>query len=220
MIEEGTKSSFQVTTKIPFQTRSVSPKDLLELPPIFNHYIAHSVISFRLEPIDIDFFEGLLKTTYAHELPFIVATTTPTPPITESEDLKEIVIGYAYATPWRPNYAAYRHTVEISIYVNPQYVSAGAGSALMDGLMAALRTTRVRDPTTENFIRNDVNLEQSNGPGSIHQVLVIMSLDPEGKEGGLEKFYARWGFERIGHMKRVGYKFGRWIDVLMLQVSL
>ncbi|KAJ3562502.1 hypothetical protein NP233_g9532 [Leucocoprinus birnbaumii] len=173
----------------------------------------------------------VLNTTYAHDLPFLVATTLAPPASSDSEvegvAAVEKVIGYAYAFPWRASYRAYRHTVEISIYVDPAYQSVGAGSALMDALIAALRATRVRDPTNPNASTGDEGetedpLELPDGTGRVREVLSIMSLDTEGRDGGygLANFYSKWGFEQIGHMKRVGYKFGRWIDVLMLQVSL
>lgn len=218
-------------TKLSLQTRRVSLGDLPSLPPIFNHTITNGVTSFRLEPIGIDFFEDILNATYAHDLPFFVATTLPPPASSDVEDdgvaTVEKVIGYAYAMPWRPSYRAYRHTVEISIYIGPEYHSVGAGSALMDALMAALRMTRVRDPTNPEASTGGEGeiedlMEKPDGTGRIREVLSIMSLDTEGRDGGygLVNFYNKWGFEQIGQMKRVGYKFGRWIDVLILQVSL
>jgi L-amino acid N-acyltransferase YncA len=217
-------------TQFTLKTRTVSPVDLPSLPPIFNYTIINSVISFRLEPVDISFFTDVLNTTCSHNLPFLVATmlTAPNTPDNEADIAVENVIGYAYAMPWRPSYRAYRHTVEISIYIDPEYQCVGAGSALMDALMAALRITRVDDPMVPGPVASTVNkgevdlLEQPNGTGRIKEVMSVMSLDTEGRDGGygLVKFYSRWGFEQIGHMKRVGYKFGRWIDVLILQVSL
>jgi phosphinothricin acetyltransferase len=224
---EATALANQSMAKVSLQTRRVSLGDLPSLPPIFNHVISNSVISFRLSPLGVDFYEDILNTTYAHDLPFLVATTL-TPPTISDKDTEgvasvEQVVGYAYAIPWRASYRAYRHTVEISVYVHPQYQSVGVGAALMDALVAALRTTRVRDPTLpETDIRGDEELERPDGTGRIREVLCIMSLDTEGRDGGygLVKFYSRWGFEQIGHMKRVGFKFERWIDVLILQVSL
>ncbi|KAF9442300.1 hypothetical protein P691DRAFT_624546, partial [Macrolepiota fuliginosa MF-IS2] len=205
-----------------FSTRQATTKDLPLLPSIFNHYIIHSVISFRLEPINVDFFETVYASTTARGLPFVVVTT----PTTGGE---QNVIGYAYASPYRPGYDAYRHTVEISVYVDHRYHSVSAGTALMDALMGALRTARVPEPTRfpsklEEAPRDvaDDSVVNSERTGRVRQVLAIMSLDAEGRDGGhgLEKFYARWGFEKVGSLRSVGFKFGRWIDVSMLQVSL
>ncbi|KXN84169.1 Phosphinothricin N-acetyltransferase [Leucoagaricus sp. SymC.cos] len=186
--------------------RRASLGDLPSLPPIFNHCIENTVISFRLSPIGVDFFEDILNTTCAHDLPFFVATTlaSPTEPSTDVEGILvvENVIGYAYAMPWRASYAAYRHTIEISIYVHPEYQSVGAGTALMDTLMTALRTTRVRDPTANPDMVKDCDdddggLEKADGTGRIREVLVIMSLDIEGRDGGL-------GFILGGDLKGLG----------------
>ena len=48
-----------------------------------------------------------------------------------------------------------------------------------------------------------------------------MAVDDESPGGGYElrDWYDRWGFVQVGHMKNVGFKFGRWLDVLILQAS-
>lgn len=223
--------------RVALHTRPATPADLPSLPAIFNHYIVHSVISFRLNPVNADFYENVYTDTTCRGLPFLVATTSSPPllgsdfgehtdgNIGESEPTEgeERVIGYAYALPFRPAYTAYRHTVEISIYIHHQYHSVGVGSVLMDVLMSALRTTCVPDPTQGvDTTSGEADVERPDGTGRIRQVLSVMSLDTEGRDGGqgLERFYGRWGFGRVGCMKSVGFKFGRWIDVLILQVTL
>lgn len=200
--------------------RSATHHDLHFLPAIFNHYITQTVISFRLKPVDIGFFETIWEDTRNSGLPFFISCIRTPAEHKEADVEEETVIGYAYALPFRSSYPAYRYTVEISIFIHPEYHSQGGGSALMDALLGALRTARVLDPTLP-LDRGDV-VEEVDGPGRVRQVLSVMSLDPKGRDDGhgLENFYARWGFERTGYLKKVGYKFGMWIDVIFLQVTL
>lgn len=198
--------------------RPAVQRDLHFLPAIFNHYITHTVVSFRLKHVDVAFYEGVWEDTRKSGLPFFVSFTRSASEGTGG-GTREDLIGYTYALPFRGSYPAYRHTVEISIFIHPEYHSLGVGSALMDTLMDALRMTQVPDPT----LSLDSNgVAEEGEPGRIHQVLVVMSLDPNGRDNGhgLENFYGRWGFERVGHLKRVGYKFAMWIDVLILQVTI
>jgi hypothetical protein len=47
-------------------------------------------------------------------------------------------------------------------------------------------------------------------------------VDEEGWKGGLglRDWYVNWGFTEVGRMKGVGWKLGRWVDVVMLQLEL
>lgn len=100
--------------------------------------------------------------------------------------------GYAYTTPFhvRP---AYRFTVENAVYVAHDAARRGIGKALMEGLVDHARLT-----------------------GRHRMIAVIGDSDNAGSIG-LHEFF---GFRHIGVLEKVGYKFERWIDVVMMQLDL
>jgi phosphinothricin acetyltransferase len=101
------------------------------------------------------------------------------------------VAGYAYARQWRER-AAYRNSVEASIYLDPSLTGKGIGSALFGALLTELRTRGFRT------------------------VIGGVSLPNEASVALLEKF----GLRPVAHFKEVGYKFDRWIDVGYWQLML
>ena len=98
------------------------------------------------------------------------------------------VVGYAYAVPFRKR-PAYRYVVKNSIYVHPDHLHAGVGRKLLSGLIDACAAA--------GFRQMIAYIESSNEPSlALHEV---------------------FGFMRVGYLKSVGYKFGRWTDSVMLQ---
>ena len=102
------------------------------------------------------------------------------------------IAGYAYATAYRSR-VAYRHTVEDSVYVDPGCVRRGAGRALLAAVIAACETLGYR------------------------QMVAVI--------GGREtipsiRLHEALGFAHAGILPAVGFKFGRWIDILLMQRTL
>lgn len=102
------------------------------------------------------------------------------------------VCGYAYAAPFRPR-SAYRHTVEDSIYVAPSQNHRGVGSALLGEL-----------------------IEQCTVLGYRQMVAVI---GDSGNRASIRLHEAQ-GFRHAGLMQAVGFKFGRWVDSVIMQRPL
>jgi phosphinothricin acetyltransferase len=97
---------------------------------------------------------------------------------------KERVIGYTYASRWKER-SAYRYSVETGTYIDSDFVGKGIGTVLKGELLKALRGT------------------------SIHSVLCGIALPNQASIALCEKF----GFVKVGHLKEVGHKLGRWVDV-------
>jgi L-amino acid N-acyltransferase YncA len=144
--------------------------------------------------------------TAVEEMPYFVAV--------DSLDEK-LVLGYCYAGEFRGNMHAYDHTAELSIFINPEHQKRGCGTMLMEALLDGLRKRNPRGQGDEERVREPVK-------GEIRNLLAIMSVDGEGWKGGegLRDWYVRWGFEEKGRMEKVGWKLGRWIDVVILQLKL
>jgi L-amino acid N-acyltransferase YncA len=102
------------------------------------------------------------------------------------------IIGYAYAGAFRER-PAYNCTVEDSIYLAPQAVGHGVGRALLAELIARCTET------------------------GYTQMLAVI-----GDSGNLASIglHRAMGFEDVGVLRNVGHKFGRYLDVVILQKSL
>jgi L-amino acid N-acyltransferase YncA len=101
------------------------------------------------------------------------------------------VIGYAYYGPFRPR-AAYHDTVESTIYLSQESVGKGFGRALYAKLIESIRGRGFRE------------------------VIGVVAL-PNPQSIALHK---AMGFAEVGVLKRVGYKFERYIDVGLWQLSI
>jgi L-amino acid N-acyltransferase YncA len=102
------------------------------------------------------------------------------------------VIGYAYAGAYRPR-PAYRFTVENSVYLQPAIQRRGIGRQLLQRLIA-----------------------ESEQRGYRQMIAVIGDSCNAGSIG----VHRRCGFEMIGTHPDVGFKFGRWLDTVMMQRAL
>jgi len=94
------------------------------------------------------------------------------------------ILGYAYSSKYRER-SAYRYTAELTIYMKNGEEGKGLGAELM---------RRV--------------IEETRG-GGIHTLISAIAIPNERSVAIHEKF----GFEKAGHLKDVGFKFDRWIDV-------
>ena len=102
------------------------------------------------------------------------------------------VAGYCYATPFRPR-PAYRFTLENSVYVAHDLHRRCIGQALLAELIARCEAGRWR------------------------QMIAVMGDRANAGSIGL---HARMGFRHIGTLSNIGFKFGRWVDVVMMQREL
>lgn len=102
------------------------------------------------------------------------------------------ILGYALVTPWKQK-RAYRFTVENSIYLGPAATGKGLGRVLLAEL-----------------------IQRSTAAGLKEMIAVIAD---QGAEASLV-LHEQFGFHEIGRMGRVGYKFERWLGIVMMQLSL
>jgi L-amino acid N-acyltransferase YncA len=102
------------------------------------------------------------------------------------------VVGYAYAGPYRPR-PAYRFTVENSLYLQPAIHRRGIGIQLLQGLIAECEARGYR------------------------QMIAVIG---DSANAGSIGVHARTGFQMIGTHPHVGFKFGRWLDTVMMQRAL
>lgn len=159
--------------------------DSARLAEIYNHYVAHDVATFETEPVSDDAMWARIEALQARGLPWLVA-----------EDGGRIV-GYAYAGPYRDR-AAYRHTLESSIYLDPELRRGGWGTALYTELLSRLRS-----------------LEGSEH-APVRSVMGVLALPHPGSVA----LHERLGFRHVGTIEQAGLKLDRWIDVGIWQLLL
>lgn len=102
------------------------------------------------------------------------------------------VVGYAYAAPYRPR-PAYRFTVEDSVYVRADCTGQGIGRSLLHELLTRCERWGAR------------------------QMIAVIGDSGNAASIGV---HAAAGFVHLGTLRDVGWKFGRWLDVVLMQRAL
>jgi L-amino acid N-acyltransferase YncA len=102
------------------------------------------------------------------------------------------VVGYAYAGAYRPR-PAYRFTVENSVYLEPAIQRRGIGLQLLQRLIGECEARGYR------------------------QMIAVIG---DSANAGSIAVHTRCGFQMIGTHPNVGFKFGRWLDTVMMQLAL
>lgn len=160
--------------------RTAVTGDLPAIREIYAHHVLHGTGTFEEDPPDLDEMTARFAAVLKHRLPWLVA------------DMDGRVLGYAYATPFRPR-SAYRFTVEDSVYVAPDAQRVGVGDSLLTELIARCEAQGLK--------RLLAVIGDSGNLGSI----------------GLHQ---RCGFTHQGLLTRVGLKFDRWLDVVLMERRL
>ncbi len=162
------------------RVRAAGPDDLPAIAGIFAYYVTHSVATFEETPPTVRDWEHKLAGLRELALPFLVAETGAG------------VAGYAYASPWRPK-PAYRHTVEDSVYLAPDWTGKGLGRLLLSALLQRCAQAGAR------------------------QVIAVIADNGEGASAALHR---ACGFTDAGRLASVGFKHGRWVDTVLMQCDL
>ncbi|ORC45848.1 GNAT family N-acetyltransferase [Burkholderia sp. A27] len=162
------------------QLRDATEADLPTIQAIYAHHVLTGVASFEETPPSVDDLRTRLASVRSHGLPYMVA------------EIDGEVAGYCYATPYRPR-AAYRNTIEDSIYVSDAYRGRGLGRVLLQALIE--------------------RCEQ----GPWRQMVAVIA---DGGSGGSLSLHTQLGFELTGTLKAVGFKHGRWLDTTLMQRTL
>jgi L-amino acid N-acyltransferase YncA len=154
-------------------------EDLPQLLEIYNHILLHTTAVYEYEPHTLDMRRQWFETKQQQGLPVFVA----------EED--GLVLGFSSFGPFRA-WAAYKYSVENSVYVKADCRGKGIGRLLLSPLIEAAK--------------------------SLEMHTIIASIDAT-NEASL-KLHKSFGFEEVAHFKQVGYKFDRWLDLKFLQLVL
>ncbi|CAN7450193.1 GNAT family N-acetyltransferase [Phenylobacterium sp. LjRoot219] len=164
----------------PLLIRAATEADAAALAAIYGHHVLHGFGTFEEVPPAPAEMDHRRRAIVQHGLPYLVA-----------EEAGQ-VLGYAYAAPFRAR-AAYRYTVEDSVYIAPDATGRGLGRALLSAVLTACEAMGLR------------------------QALAVIGDSENAASIGLHRAL---GFEPAGVGRNVGYKHGRWVDIVWMQKAL
>lgn len=153
--------------------RTAEINDLNEILDIYNYEVENGISTLDLH-----------KKTYDEQKIWFDAHNKENHPLIVAEKDGR-VLGYASLSPYREK-EAYKTTVELSVYVSPDFRKIGVATALMKEIIA--------------LAKNDENT---------HTVVSVITSGNAASCALHEKF----GFTFCGTIKRVGKKFGRFLDI-------
>ncbi len=151
--------------------RNASTRDAAAIAGIYNPFVSNSVVTFEEEPLSVDAMAERISTVTAG-YPWVVA------------EKDSAIVGYAYASRFDVR-AAYRYSVETTVYVDPAHAGRGTGSKLYRALLDDLILRETRCAIARIALPNDQSV-------ALH-----------------EKF----GFVKVAELREIGYKLDRWVDV-------
>lgn len=152
--------------------RDALPADAAAIAEIYNHYVNNTIITFEGRPVSPSEIDERIQEVQSLSLPWLIA------------ELHHEIVGFAYAGKWKER-AAYRFSVEVTVYVSPDRIRHGIGLQLYNRLLPELKAK------------------------GVHAAMAGIALPNDASVGLHEKS----GFEKVAHFKEVGFKFDRWIDV-------
>ncbi len=168
------------------RVREATTEDAVAVQAIYAHHVRHGVGTFEEDPPDAA--EIITRMGRGHWIVAYHGTEA-----VGAEVLGAEVLGYAYHAPYHRR-SAYRRTVESSVYVRPDAVGRGVGSALLGALVEHARASGYEQ------------IVAAVGGGDANPASIAL--------------HERHGFVRAGTLREVGVKFGRRLDVVFLQLAL
>ena len=159
--------------------REAIEDDLPQVLSIYNDIILHTTAVYDYEPHTLEMRKHWFETKKEQGFPVFVAE--------ENKNIR----GFSSIGPFRA-WAAYKYSVENSIYVAASERGKGIGKLLIPPLIGATRKL------------------------GLHTI--IASIDAN-NEPSL-RLHKSFGFEEVAHFKEVGWKFDRWLDLKFLQLMV
>ena len=159
--------------------RDAIESDLSQMLSIYNDIILHTTAVYDYEPHSLEMRKQWFETKKQQGFPVYVV----------EEDGE--IFGFSSIGPFRA-WAAYKYSVENSVYVAAEQRGKGVGKLLIPPLIGA--TKRL----------------------GLHTI--IASIDTT-NEASL-RLHKSFGFEEVAHFKQVGWKFERWLDLKFLQLII
>jgi L-amino acid N-acyltransferase YncA len=162
--------------------RPADEGDLDAITAIYADAVRNGTSSYELEPPSRAEMGTRFAALAMGGYPYLVA-----------ENGRGVLMGYAYAGPFRPR-PAYRFMVEDSIYIDPGAKGRGLGALLLSRLIGATAALGFR------------------------QVVAVIG---DGRpDSASVRLHEKMGFRHAGTLEGSGYKHGRWLDTVFMQLEL
>ena len=165
---------------MPLTVRPARTADVLAITRIYAEAVRHGTASFEIDPPAEAEIARRQRTLRDAGYPYLAA------------ELDGAVVGFAYAGPYRSR-AAYRWSVEDSVYVAPAAFRRGVGGALLARLIAECEARGFR------------------------QMIAVIGDSAQTPSIELHRLA---GFRLVGTLENVGFKSGRWLDSVLMQRAL
>lgn len=151
--------------------------DISSITSIYSYYVLNSTCTFEVVPPTIEDMTSRRDDVLKKQLPYLVG------------EVNQSIVGYAYCNWFKPR-AAYRFSVEISIYLDRNECEKGYGRQLLNALIQAAELVGVRK--------------------------MIAGIADSANEKSI-RLHRAAGFSHVGTLKSCGWKFNRWIDITLME---
>ncbi|MER6579174.1 N-acetyltransferase family protein [Nonomuraea sp. NPDC001023] len=172
--------------------RDLTEADLPAVTAIYAHYVTGGVATFDETPPGAEEWRAKAAALAAAGLPFLVAQDDSADSGADGGPVSGAITGYAYLSQYRPK-PAYRHSLEDSIYLAPGSTGRGLGRLLLGELVRRASATDAR---------------------------TLIAVIADGGDPASLRLHAAFGFQEAGRLSNVGFKHGRWIDTVLMQLDL
>jgi L-amino acid N-acyltransferase len=159
--------------------RNASDKDLPFILDIYNDAIINTTAVYDYKPHTLEMRRNWFDDKIKNKIPVLVAET------------RQRVSGFASYGAFRA-WAAYKYSVEHSVYVHQDFRRRGIAKQLLKALIEQATSQEIHTMIAGIDASNNISIE----------------------------LHRQFGFEPAGCVKQAGYKFGRWLDLLFMQLIL
>lgn len=153
--------------------RDARVSDAGQIARIYNHYVLNTVVTFEEKAVPEIEMASRISDVQGLGLPWIVV-----------EDADGIIIAYAYAARWKTR-AAYRYSVEVTVYTDPELRGQGLGTLVYGALFERLASAGIHAAVGGICLPNDASV-------ALHE---------------------KMGMKQIARFNEIGFKAGQWLDV-------
>jgi L-amino acid N-acyltransferase len=167
------------SAETPIYIREAAASDLQAILDIYNDAILNTTSVYNYEPHTIAMRQEWFDQKQQAQLPVLVA------------EQNGIVIGFSTYGPFRA-WAAYKYSVEVSVYIHPDYRGRGIAKLLYPPLFQKAR----------------------------EQQLHALMAGIDASNTASIRLHEQFGFKTVGLFKEVGYKFDQWLDLQFMQLIL